>query len=248
MNCPITKCHRNVEGAPETYEDGVMSIAWQLEPGEVIKYIRIFHDNVWVYVRDGHDGPERKIEISMSQYERMRINIPQTTKLIEGKDDRKVKGPWTQEELNKAICDLSTNGHQYNHLKPIHKWCLNQVGNKNILIYKRSDGFAPFGLVQIKEGNHKRCVFRTVPGCPIPQVQSHYPKDGYKVKVYVRHGYFEYVVNDMEQALAHGEAIMSGGTYRRSTASGDVEIHKVLKVKICGPGLKSEYMDIFKRT
>lgn len=70
----------------------------------------------------------------------------------------------------------------------------------------------------------------------------------YKVKVYVMHGYFEYEVSCMEQALSHGETIMRNGTYRRSNEAGDVEIHSVIKVKICGPGLKSEYMDTFKRT
>ena len=70
----------------------------------------------------------------------------------------------------------------------------------------------------------------------------------YKVKVYVKHGYFQYSVATMDQALAHGEAIMSGQTYRRSTESGDVEIHHVYKVKLCGEGLKSEYLDEFKRT
>ena len=73
-------------------------------------------------------------------------------------------------------------------------------------------------------------------------------KSTYKVKVYVKHGYFEYEVKTMEQALAHGEAIMSSQTYRRSTASGDVEFLHVYKVKVSGEGLKSEYPDTFKRT
>lgn len=70
----------------------------------------------------------------------------------------------------------------------------------------------------------------------------------YKVKVYVKHGYYEYDVSDMGQAIAHGEAIMSSRTYRRSTGDDCVEIHPVYKVKIEGPGLKSEYPDTFKRT
>lgn len=70
----------------------------------------------------------------------------------------------------------------------------------------------------------------------------------YLVKVYVDHGYFEYEVGSMEQALAHGEVIMRHKTYRRSTESGDVEFLPVIKVKVSGPGLKSEYMDTFRRT
>jgi len=70
----------------------------------------------------------------------------------------------------------------------------------------------------------------------------------YLVQVYVRHGYYEYPVNNMDRALAHAEAIMSGGTYRRSTEDGDVEVHTAYKVKVKGPGLKSEYLDTFKRT
>ena len=70
----------------------------------------------------------------------------------------------------------------------------------------------------------------------------------YKVKIYVKHGYYEYEVPEMEQALAHGEAIMANGTYRRSTTQGDVEIHQVYKVKISGEGLQSEYPDTFRRT
>jgi len=69
----------------------------------------------------------------------------------------------------------------------------------------------------------------------------------WKVKVYVKHGYFEYEVGTMEAALAHGEAIMGNQTYRRSV--GDiVEIHHVYKVKIEGEGLQSEYPDKFCRT
>lgn len=73
-------------------------------------------------------------------------------------------------------------------------------------------------------------------------------KSKFKVKVYVRHGYFEYTVNSMEQAIAHGEAIMGAGVYRRSVGDNTVEFHKVTKVKVCGEGLASEYPDEFKRT
>jgi len=70
----------------------------------------------------------------------------------------------------------------------------------------------------------------------------------YKVKVYVKHGYFEYAVSTMESAMAHGEAIMGCGVYRRSIGDDTVEFLKVIKVKVCGEGLKSEYLDEFKRT
>ena len=70
----------------------------------------------------------------------------------------------------------------------------------------------------------------------------------YKIKVYVKHGYFEYSVNNMSSALEHAEVIMSGRTYRRSIGDEEVEFHPVYKVKVCGPGLKSEYLDEFKRT
>ena len=70
----------------------------------------------------------------------------------------------------------------------------------------------------------------------------------YQIKVYVKHGYFEYKVSTQEAALAHGEAIMSNRTYRRSIGKNTVEILPVYKVKIVGPNLKSEYLDEFKRT
>ena len=70
----------------------------------------------------------------------------------------------------------------------------------------------------------------------------------YKIKVYVRHGYFQYEVKEMEQAIAHGQAIMNSGVYRRSIKNEAMEFHPVYKVKVCGPGLGSEYPDEFKRT
>ena len=73
-------------------------------------------------------------------------------------------------------------------------------------------------------------------------------KSKYQVKVYVKHGYFQYEVGTMEQAIAHGEAIMATQTYRRSIGDNTVEFHHVCKVKVTGPGLKSEYLDEFKRT
>lgn len=70
----------------------------------------------------------------------------------------------------------------------------------------------------------------------------------YQIKVYVKHGYFQYEVTTMEAAMAHGETIMGCGVYRRSIGDNTVEFLKVLKVKVCGDGLKSEYLDTFKRT
>ena len=70
----------------------------------------------------------------------------------------------------------------------------------------------------------------------------------YKVKVYVQHGYFEYKVSQKSSALEHGSLIMERGVYRRSNDAGEVEFHKVIKVKVVGEGLASEYPDTFKRT
>jgi hypothetical protein len=70
----------------------------------------------------------------------------------------------------------------------------------------------------------------------------------YKVKVYVTHGYFEYEVAEMSSALEHASLIAERGVYRRSRADGDVEFHRVVKVKVCGEGLASDYPDTFKRT
>ena len=58
----------------------------------------------------------------------------------------------------------------------------------------------------------------------------------------------EYSVDSKSSALEHAEVIMSGGTYRRSVGDETVEVHKVYKVKVCGPDLGSEYLDEFKRT
>lgn len=70
----------------------------------------------------------------------------------------------------------------------------------------------------------------------------------YTVKVYVNHGYYQYQVAEMAQAIGHGEAIMSNQTYRRVNGNGEVEFHHVFKVKVCGEGLETEYPDEFKRT
>lgn len=71
----------------------------------------------------------------------------------------------------------------------------------------------------------------------------------YKVQVFVAHGYFEYEVSRMEQALAHAQAIMTTQVYRRSIPNQDVvEFHTAYKVKIKGPGLQSQYVDKFVRT
>jgi hypothetical protein len=70
----------------------------------------------------------------------------------------------------------------------------------------------------------------------------------FTIKVYVAHGYFEYEVGDMSSALSHAHLIMECGVYRRSNERGEVEFHKVIKTKVCGEGLASEYPDTFKRT
>jgi len=69
----------------------------------------------------------------------------------------------------------------------------------------------------------------------------------YKIRVYVQHGYYEYSVESSEQAVAHAQAIISSGAYRRSIPGG-IEVHKPYKVKAIGEGLESEYPDTFKRT
>ena len=70
----------------------------------------------------------------------------------------------------------------------------------------------------------------------------------YKIKVYVTHGYFEYEVSEMSSALEHAGLIMERGVYRRSRGDGAVEFHAVVKVKVEGEGLVSEYPDTFRRT
>ena len=70
----------------------------------------------------------------------------------------------------------------------------------------------------------------------------------YKIKIYVDHGYFQYEVSSMSSALEHAEVITSKGTYRSANEDDSVPIYKVLKVKVCGEGLKSEFPDSFHRT
>ena len=70
----------------------------------------------------------------------------------------------------------------------------------------------------------------------------------YKIKVYVKHGYFDYSVPTMESALEHAQVIMERQTYRISRPDGGVEFHHVIKVEVEGKGLESEYPDVFKRT
>ena len=70
----------------------------------------------------------------------------------------------------------------------------------------------------------------------------------YEIKVYVPHGYFKYHVGSMDQALNHGHVIARDGVYRRVNDKKEVELWKVDKVKICGPGLETEYPDTFVRT
>lgn len=52
----------------------------------------------------------------------------------------------------------------------------------------------------------------------------------------------------MAQAIAHGEVIMRNQVYRRVNQNDEVEFHHVIKVKVCGPGLETEYPDTFRRT
>lgn len=72
----------------------------------------------------------------------------------------------------------------------------------------------------------------------------------YKVQVFVSHGYFEYEVCRMEQAMAHSQAIMSTGVYRRSVDENTVEFHTAYKVKVKSNShdLGSQYGDKFVRT
>ncbi len=77
---------------------------------------------------------------------------------------------------------------------------------------------------------------------------SNINKTKYTVKVYVTHGYFEYDVGEMSSALEHAHLIMECGVYRRSNSRGEVEFHKVIKTKVVGEGLESEYPDNFRRT
>jgi hypothetical protein len=70
----------------------------------------------------------------------------------------------------------------------------------------------------------------------------------YTIKVYVNHGYFEYEVNGMAQAMDHAEVIMQSRVYRRSVGDNAVEFLPVYKVKVTGDGLSSEYHDKFRRT
>lgn len=72
----------------------------------------------------------------------------------------------------------------------------------------------------------------------------------YKVQSFVGHGYFEYTVSTMEKAMAHAQAIMSSGVYRRHLDDNTVEMHKVYKVKVISnmDDLGSAYYDNFHRT
>jgi hypothetical protein len=70
----------------------------------------------------------------------------------------------------------------------------------------------------------------------------------YKIQVFVAHGYYEYSVYDLAQAMAHAQAIMTTGVYRSGSTEDQVEFHKAYKVKVKGEGLASKYVDTFKRT
>ncbi len=68
------------------------------------------------------------------------------------------------------------------------------------------------------------------------------------VKVYIATGYFKYRVPEMQSAIEHAQLIMQRGVYRRCNDRGEVEFYTVIKTKVCGQGLASEYPDTFKRT
>lgn len=70
----------------------------------------------------------------------------------------------------------------------------------------------------------------------------------YKVKVYTKYGYFEYDVDTMAQAVEHAHLIMERGVYRRVNSKNELEFYSVIKTKVIGDGLGSEYNDTFKRT
>lgn len=70
----------------------------------------------------------------------------------------------------------------------------------------------------------------------------------YTVKIYTNYGYYQYKVSEMASAIEHAQLIMERGVYRRSREDGAVEFHKVIKTKVEGEGLASEYPDEFKRT
>lgn len=69
----------------------------------------------------------------------------------------------------------------------------------------------------------------------------------YDIKVYTDHGYFQYTVNDIESAMNHGQTIMKSGVFRHYS-EGAVIFYPVLKVKVVGPGLNTQYPAEFKRT
>jgi|TARA_R110000772_G_scaffold8692_3_gene28809 hypothetical protein len=70
----------------------------------------------------------------------------------------------------------------------------------------------------------------------------------YTIKIYTKYGYFVYQVDEMASALEHAQLIMERKVYRRSRGDGAVEFHEVIKTKVEGEGLASEYPDKFKRT
>jgi|TARA_R110000765_G_scaffold300421_1_gene395035 hypothetical protein len=75
-------------------------------------------------------------------------------------------------------------------------------------------------------------------------------KENYQVKAYVpaHGGYFTYDVGSKDQACHHAAVIMKEGVYRRINDANEMEYWPVYKVKVCGPGLDTEYPDTFVRT
>jgi hypothetical protein len=72
--------------------------------------------------------------------------------------------------------------------------------------------------------------------------------EGYCIRVYVDHGFYSYVLDSKEQAIEHGQVIMSSGVYRHSIDDETVAFYPVKKVKVLGPDIGSAYLDRFERT
>ena len=72
-------------------------------------------------------------------------------------------------------------------------------------------------------------------------------EDMYEVRAYTEHGYFKYMVPEMESAMQHGQTIMQSGVFRHYD-NGTVIFYPVSKVKVIGPGLDTAYPAEFCRT
>ena len=77
-------------------------------------------------------------------------------------------------------------------------------------------------------------------------------KDTYTISIYPADfpGGFRYTVNTRDQALNHLGAIIQGG-YRRIDDRGNlvwIPPHRLMAVKVAGPGLETQYPDETFRT